>query len=416
MIMSRIKVQNFGPIKAGFMENDGFMDIRKVTIFIGDQGTGKSSVAKLISIVSQLEKTLYNGKLTEKDVSENNYFALKYLNNYNLFGYLLPESVIEYRGNAYNITINNKKVKISNASDKAKKYLVPKIVYIPAERNFFSVVKSPKRMHGLPGLLYYFLEDLYNSLRQLSDALPLPIGDAKLEFIEISDALMIVGNNYRLRLSNASSGFQSLVPLFVVSRQIALSIEKSQETFRDELSGEDQKRLKNEIDKILSNDNLSDEFKKIALETLSSKYRNECFLNIVEEIEQNLFPQSQKNIFYKLLEFANLTRGNKLILTTHSPYIINDLTLAIKADEVLKKILSSSRSNTDELRNKLNEIVPEKSCISKEDAIVYELTEQGEIKKLPTYEGLPSDENYLNAYLAETNQLFDELLEIEEQI
>ena len=64
----------------------------------------------------------------------------------------------------------------------------------------------------------------------------------------------------------------------------------------------------------------------------------------------------------------------------------------------------------------LENIVPQASCVSGEDSIVYELTETGEIIKLSTYEGLPTDENYLNSFLAETNNLFDNLLEIEEQI
>jgi ribosomal protein L22 len=246
--------------------------------------------------------------------------------------------------------------------------------------------------------------------------LTLPVGEVKLEFDKLNRLAKIVGSDYQLNLSEASSGFQSFVPLFLVSRNIALSINRTQETSRNELSGEEQKRLKMEIEKILSNDNLSDDLKKAALEVLSSKYRNECFVNIVEEIEQNLFPQSQKKILYKLFEFANLTQGNKLILTTHSPYIINDLTLAIKADKVIKKILSSAISNADYLQEKLNQIVPKASCIAAEDAIVYELTEQGEIRELATYNGLPSDENYLNLCLGETNQLFDDLLEIEEQL
>ena len=50
--MSRIKIKNFGPIREGFLENEGWMDVKKVTVLIGDQGTGKSTVAKLISIFS----------------------------------------------------------------------------------------------------------------------------------------------------------------------------------------------------------------------------------------------------------------------------------------------------------------------------------------------------------------------------
>ena len=189
---------------------------------------------------------------------------------------------------------------------------------------------------------------------------------------------------------------------------------KEKDTSKNELSGEEQKRLKIEIEKILSNKKLSDDLKKVALEVLSSKYKNECFLNIVEEIEQNLFPTSQKNVLYKLLEFANMTKGNQLILTTHSPYIINYLTLAIKGHQVLRGI--SSSPNIDLLKQKLEQIVPEVSCISEEDSIIYELTEKGDIRKLSTYDGLPSDENYLNISLAETNKLFGDLLEIEEQL
>jgi ABC-type glutathione transport system ATPase component len=47
--MSKIKIKNFGPIQEGYNENNGWIDISKVTVFIGNQGSGKSTVAKLIS-------------------------------------------------------------------------------------------------------------------------------------------------------------------------------------------------------------------------------------------------------------------------------------------------------------------------------------------------------------------------------
>ena len=65
--MSRIRIKNFGPIKEGYKEvlPDGtvneWMDIKKVTMFIGNQGSGKSTVAKLISTFSWMEKALYRG-------------------------------------------------------------------------------------------------------------------------------------------------------------------------------------------------------------------------------------------------------------------------------------------------------------------------------------------------------------------
>lgn len=422
--MSKIRVKNFGPIKSGFAENNGLMDIRKVTVFIGNQGTGKSSIAKLISTLSWLEKALYVENLEKKYITSYDRFVRKYCGYHFLNNYFSSDTEIQYEGNAYSFNFEQGRLNINNKQATrfykqntifyTEKYVVPKIMYVPAERNFFSVVKQPEKLKGLPESLYTFWEELERSKRELSEHLTLPVGNVKFEFDDDQQESYILGNDYKLELSEASSGFQSFVPLFLVSRNIALSIDKKQEYSQTELSGEEKQLLQTKVRKILSDDTLADEVKEAALKILSSQYRPECFLNIVEEIEQNLFPTSQKNIFYKLLEFANLTKGNGLILTTHSPYIINYLTLAIKGYQVWQKILSSP--NAELLKQQLKNIVPEASCISEEDAIVYELTEQGEIRKLSTYEGLPSDENYLNISLAETNQLFDDLLEIEEQL
>jgi predicted ATPase len=411
--MSQIKVKNFGPIKSGFAENNGFIDIRKITVFIGNQGTGKSSIAKLISTFSWLEKQLYREDLEINNVTSNKRFLNTCFKYQNLKNYFLPETEIEYRGNAYIFNYVNGKLN-GLRNNNSQKYILPKIMYVPAERNFFSVVKGAEKLKRLPPSLSTFFEELERSQQELSESLTLPVGDIKLEFDQKSNTLNIIGSDYKLNISESSSGFQSFIPLFLVSRNIALSIGQNKDSSQNELSGEQKQRLKIEIERILSNDNLSEELKKAALEVLSSKYKNECFLNIVEEIEQNLFPKSQKDVLYKLLEFANLTEGNTLILATHSPYIINYLTLAIKGYQVLQKILDLPNSNL--LKEQLENIVPQVSCVSDEDSIVYELTETGEIIKLSTYEGLPTDENYLNSFLAETNNLFDNLLEIEEQI
>jgi predicted ATPase len=40
--MSKIKIKNFGPIKEGYLENDGWLEVKKATMFIGNQGSGKS--------------------------------------------------------------------------------------------------------------------------------------------------------------------------------------------------------------------------------------------------------------------------------------------------------------------------------------------------------------------------------------
>ena len=61
----RIRLKAFGPVVSGYTANDGWMDIAKVTLFCGPQGSGKSSITKLISLLTWLEKSVYrNPELT----------------------------------------------------------------------------------------------------------------------------------------------------------------------------------------------------------------------------------------------------------------------------------------------------------------------------------------------------------------
>lgn len=82
---------------------------------------------------------------------------------------------------------------------------------------------------------------------------------------------------------------------------------------------------------------LTPEVRQAYLRQISAKRKPVCFVNIVEEPEQNLFPSSQQGVLYELLKYANQAAGNKLILTTHSPDSINYLTLAVKANTLKDK-------------------------------------------------------------------------------
>lgn len=407
--MSRIRIKNFGPIRDGFDKNGGFIDLRKVTVFIGDQGAGKSTVTKLISTLTWLEKSLIREDITEKELTSYKRFKDKHCAYQKIDSYFKDNTEIEYQGNAYSFTYNNGNLTV-NKND-SKTYLVPKIMYVPAERNFVSAVDQPTLLKRLPNTLYTFLDEFENAKRSLKDGLPLPINNTRFEYQKLNSLSWLVGKDYKIRLSEASSGFQSLVPLFLVTRYLTLGITQESSSSVKEQSVEVEKRIRREIEKILSNENLSDEIKQASLEVLSSRFRNSCFVNIVEEPEQNLYPSSQKELLFKLFEYNNSIKNNQLVITTHSPYIISYLTLAIKAQEVFVKIKHTNQAES--LKNKLEKVIKETNAVAATDAIVYEL-KNGEIIELKTYNGLPSDDNYLNQLLADTNTLFDKILEVEE--
>jgi hypothetical protein len=410
--MRKIKIKNFGPIKEGLVEGDGFLEVRKVTVFTGNQATGKSTVAKLISVFSWIEKALFRGTISLGDVWEGQ-FEGKYCSYQGLRSYFKADSEIEYVGDIYKFHYKNGSLGAATHSHNPL-YKMPKIMYVPAERNFLSCVSRPSQLRGLPSPVYTFLEEFELAQENLIHSIPLPIGGIQFQYQKSHKIALVKGDGYIIRLMEASSGLQSSIPLYLVSRNLALSIQKQPDETVEELSLEDNIKLRQELQTILLDESLSPEIKRSALELLTSRYKNGCFLNIVEEMEQNLYPTSQMSMLFSLLEFVNYTDGNGLVMTTHSPYLINYLTLAIKGNEISDLI---HKQNGDSLLlDELSSVVPLNALIASKDAIVYEFREDGTIGKLETYNGLPSDRNFLNAMLEDGNKRFDQLLDIQEKL
>jgi predicted ATPase len=415
--MSRIKIKNFGAVKDGFQENDGWIDVKKITLFIGNQGSGKSTVAKLISTFTWIEKALVRGDYNKKWFERKNKLKNQYLNYHRLENYFkingVDRTVLEYQGDAYSIKYEKGSLTITESNDSP--YPLPQIMYVPAERNFITYVKTPKELKLSSESLKEFLTEFDNAKNEMKGLVKLPINNVDIEYDKLNDTVNLKGETYKVKLTEASSGFQSLVPLFLVSSYLAGSVKKQSETNKEPMSSDELKRFKKGVEDVWSNDNLTDEQKRIALSVLSSKFNKSSFVNIVEEPEQNLSPFSQWQILQSLLEFNNMNVGNKLIMTTHSPYIVNFLSIAIQGRQLKDKISKSSKSQG--LFEKLSKIIPDKSLVSPDEAIIYELNEKdGSMKKLPAPFGIPSDKNYLNNALKEGNLMFDSLLEIEEEL
>ena len=52
---------------------------------------------------------------------------------------------------------------------------------------------------------------------------------------------------------------------------------------------------------------------------------------IVEEPEQNLYPSTQRDLLNFIVANCNGNKNHSLTITTHSPYVINQLNLLLKA-------------------------------------------------------------------------------------
>jgi predicted ATPase len=410
--MAKIKIKNFGPIRQGFLDNDGWLDMKKVTVFIGNQGSGKSTAAKLFSTLTWIEKAMVRGQIKPDELKAYNRF-LKQLKYQRIDNYIKDTTEIGYQSKSYHFHFADGIFTAEKANENG--YMLPKIMYVSAERNFLSVVDRPDKLKNLPSPLFTFLDE-YDSARNLySKGVTLPIGDAQFEYDALNKIAHISGDDYKLRLSEASSGFQSTVPLYLVTKFLTESLHRENDPSVKTQSIEEQRKLAREIERIMSDPALSEEVRQESLRQLSAKYKPSCFINIVEEPEQNLFPGSQQKLLYSLLEYNNSNEGNKLVMTTHSPYLINYLSIAIQGGALLQLIKASN--GMSRLIEKLETVIPRKSVINAEDVAVYQMDEaEGTISKLPNPEGIPSDNNYLNQSIRQGNIMFDRLLEIEEEL
>lgn len=92
----------------------------------------------------------------------------------------------------------------------------------------------------------------------------------------------------------------------------------------------------------------------------------------IEEPEAHLFPEAQRAVVQILVAATNRSRKNRMVITTHSPYIltaINNLSLAGKlAAEV-----------SEDRRDKITAIVPEEALIPKSELCAFSIVD-GEVK------------------------------------
>ena len=399
--MSSIIIQHFGAIK----ECNTPIEIKKVTFFIGNQGSGKSTAAKLIATFMWIEKALVRGDYDKKWFERKNRLKNTFLPYHRIENYLKENTFIQYKGESYIITYENESLKLEEK--KNNNYSLPQIMYVPSERNFIAYVKSPKELKLSSEALKEFLTEFDNS-KEIVKNLELPINEVILDYDKLNDTLNLKGKDYKykIKLTEASSGFQSFVPIYIVSNYLVNTIKKDS-GIKVSMSGEEINRFRKEIEQLYKDKHLSDEQKRIAISVLPQKFNKTSFVNIVEEPEQNLFPTSQRDMLYSLLKINNEISANKLIITTHSPYLVNYVSVAVEAGKLKKGVTAGKEKQ-------LNAIVPISSAISADDLVIYQLNErEGSIELLDSYEGIPSDENFLNNEIGRTNGLFADLLDLQ---
>jgi predicted ATPase len=421
--LASVLVRFFGPVKEGYNGDNGFLRIAPVTFFCGEQATGKSTVAKVYAIFSWLEKALERGDYeTGFDSSD----FLQLLKNQRIDAYHTSRTVLAYCGKAYNFTWKDKVFTIDKVVNDETAYSRPQIMYIPAERNLLTVLDDVEQRKNLPPMLSVLLDEYQKAKEKLATngGYTLPVSMLTLKYQQDTNVTTIISNDHTsIRIGDASSGIQSVAPLSLVTeylrrelkipavdriQSLALKERNEIKAFITNKYGQQAKTLSNEFDryftsgssKQISKENLS------TLESILHHFFNSYLINIVEEPEQNLYPESQEKVLYQLLRTVNDNPLNELLITTHSPYLLSFLTNVAKAKELLDEGIPEEQ---------VNKIIPSESAFSGKNISIYETMVDGTIQELPPFENLPSDENLLNTMLEKTNDTFAQLLDLEER-
>lgn len=358
--MRRLIIRNVGPIKS--------VDIRlnKVNVFIGPQGSGKSTIAKIISFCTWMEKV---NEATDRAAADG---LIKRLSTFHhMEDYFNDRSVLLYVGEnvafAYNwkekdvipLSRNFHKHNVEHFHEKevlfytTNKQINPKVVYIPAERNFVSAVPTLKDYSDKNDNLQSFVNDWFDAKRHYTKENPMPVTNLGLGYYYnkgVDRDYLTLGAKDSIPLTSASSGFQSIVPLAVLVKWLASGIYEENRPF----SPAENERVRNILIHLSgsTNENEAELIDRLRGFIQGRVYSHTQF--IVEEPEQNLFPQTQMDLLYHLLSEINHGKNHRLVLTTHSPYVLYALNNCLLAYLVRDSIDKEVASKVDSVKHAIN--------------------------------------------------------------
>ncbi len=321
-----IIIKNFGPLKE--VEID---DIKPLTVFIGKSAGGKSIIMKVIVLMRYIYKMvnirsyLKNAKITRSP------FKLRFnsLLHDGLKGMITAQTEIYYtveiNGNKYTLKYTNRGLQFDiNIPDKDLIFF--KEAYVSGMRSLIPIWAS-KAVSVKGENLGFFFHETFNDFNDATDV----IKEQKLEYLNLKMKVRKSGNRPKLftieslqndavpiELRYASSGIQTSAPLVAIVHYFAQEF-----SFKDAF----QRSVLNYLYK-------QDLLTKFTPGINRNKLGKYVHIHI-EEVELSLAPEDQRAFMSNLVEevFHKNKKDRKLglMVSTHSPYIVNHLNVLLRA-------------------------------------------------------------------------------------
>ena len=314
-----LRIQNFGPIVD--IELD---DIAPLTILIGESGSGKSTVMKVLSMFRWIYKRVVLRSYVRQAKIKKTGIGIQMktlLKTSQLSEYIKTDSVIIYRRDNYTIIYSNGKLN-AQADIPANNLSLEKICYISDKRSMipdFLENKIEKKNAN------YHLQDTLDNFLLAADSIrQLPLDylnvELKIEKGFKGDKYMIKGTSdttYSIQLRNSSSGTQTVMPLSLIVEYYAKKFDS-------------QKSMNSSLFSYLQDNDKLDLFN--TAKNIGEIQSKNVHL-FIEEPELSLYPESQRSLIDFLVNRCFITEhpyNMTLMMATHSPYIVNYLNVLIR--------------------------------------------------------------------------------------
>lgn len=265
----KLIIHNFGAIKSASI------CLKDYNIFIGEQGSGKSTIAKLITI---FEDYTTNGIIDSK----RSLFPL--FDEYNIASYFNENTYIHFIWEGGSIHYENKEFNCEVPEFADWESTPISNLYIPAERFFVStfsrsIATLVLNKAPIPQTLLNFAS-IYEKAKNKYPNYNISIFDMLFQTDKSNETLYLKENRKTIPFKDASSGIQSVIPLLMV---LDYAVDEK-------------------------------EYNRF----------------VIEEPELNLFPQTQVKLLQQIVR-----KCSKVTLTTHSPYLLSAFNNLIEANNAL---------------------------------------------------------------------------------
>lgn len=382
-MLGHLIIKNFGPIKEARIE------LKTLLVLIGGQGTGKSTIAKVLTICQDLFFYI--------QILENDKEVMLPFQRFGIKDYFQKSSYIEYKKGDINILYKNGKFTLTHdkegnkdkllkrykdviiheiqrtaasigipANENLEDFIKENILfmsgnrgtsfYIPAERNLagaFSNVLASIMMNKIP-LPPIFLNYLsyFEKARTEFSVYNLPFLHLTYKYGNGKEGIVVSkeGKDNLLPLDKCSSGIQSLLPMLMI------------------------------------------------LDFCISKRFFDSY--VIEEPEQNLFPENQLAILrYVIGKIKQINYESCHVITTHSPYLLSGINISLLAGLVSEKFAKEA-----------NDVLPEPFQLKPGAVAAYSLGgEDIYCKNIINSDTGIIDQNYLDTTSAITSEEFARL-------